>query len=260
MVTVLGDGPAQGFTARLARVAAEGDLIIAVQGDPGTGRSHTLARIAEAAGLLGLRVAEVRAAPADADLPYALLDAIGEALDAKLSLTTRTQPEDLAEATTIPRGRSRAKPAESSGVVVKGASDVMVKLARCCTPVPGDEIIGFVTKAAGVSVHRRDCTNADSLLAQPERLVEVEWEPNAQSTFLVQIMVEALDRPRLLSDITMALSDAHVNILSANLSTTRDRVAKSQFTFEMAETKHLDQVLGAVLQVPGVFDAYRVTS
>jgi GTP pyrophosphokinase len=110
-----------------------------------------------------------------------------------------------------------------------------------------------------VSVHRKDCTNAGSLMGQPERLQEVEWAPTGQSMFLVNIQVEALDRARLLSDITMALSDAHVNILSANLSTTRDRVAKSRFTFEMAESKHLDNVLRAVRSVPGVFDAYRVT-
>ncbi|MCW2758421.1 MAG: bifunctional (p)ppGpp synthetase/guanosine-3,5-bis(diphosphate) 3-pyrophosphohydrolase, partial [Nocardioidaceae bacterium] len=168
--------------------------------------------------------------------------------------------EDLAEATTIPRsGRTRSRTAEDSGVIVRGVSDVLVKLARCCTPVPGDEIIGFVTKAAGVSVHRRDCTNADDLLAQPERLVEVDWAPTTQSTFLVQIMVEALDRARLLSDITMVLSDQHVNILSASLTTTRDRVAKSRFSFEMGDPKHLGAILKQVRQVDGVFDAYRVT-
>ena len=134
-----------------------------------------------------------------------------------------------------------------------------VKLAKCCTPVPPDAILGFVTKGGGVSVHRRDCTNAASLLSQPEKLLEVEWAPTAQSTFLVNIQVEALDRARLLSDITMVLSDAHVNILSANLTTTRDRIAKSRFTFEMADAKHLDGVLRAVRTVPGVFDAYRVT-
>ena len=112
----------------------------------------------------------------------------------------------------------------------RALSDVLVKLARCCTPVPGDDIIGFVTKTAGVSVHRKDCTNAGDLLGQPERLVDVEWAPTSQSTFLVQIMVEALDRARLLSDITLALSEQHVNILSASLTTTRDRVAKSRFS------------------------------
>ena len=120
-------------------------------------------------------------------------------------------------------------------------------------------ILGFVTKGGGVSVHRTDCTNAAELRTQPEKLLDVEWAPTGSSTFLVNIQVEALDRARLLSDITMVLSDAHVNILQRNLSTTRDRVAKTRFTFEMAEAKHLDTVLKAVRTVPGVFDAYRVT-
>ena len=169
-------------------------------------------------------------------------------------------PQDLAVADTIPgRRRPAAGPSGDTAVIVKGVPDVWVKLAKCCTPVPGDPILGFVTKGGGVSVHRRDCTNAGSLLAQPERLVDVEWGKSTAATFLVNIQVEALDRSRLLSDITMALSDAHVNILSAQLSTTRDRVATSRFTFEMADTKHLDTVLKTVRTVPGVFDAYRVT-
>ncbi|MET0523793.1 MAG: bifunctional (p)ppGpp synthetase/guanosine-3',5'-bis(diphosphate) 3'-pyrophosphohydrolase [Nocardioides sp.] len=168
--------------------------------------------------------------------------------------------EDLAEAVTITGRRGRPKLAGGdSGVIVKGSPDVWVKLAKCCTPVPPDAILGFVTKGGGVSVHRKDCTNAAELLKQPEKVLEVEWAPTGQSTFLVNIQVEALDRARLLSDITMVLSDAHVNILSATLNTTRDRVAKSRFTFEMAEAKHLDNVLKAVRSVPGVFDAYRVT-
>jgi GTP pyrophosphokinase len=170
--------------------------------------------------------------------------------------------EHAAEGVTItsPRRSRKVTPSSTeSGVIVRGVADVWVKLAKCCTPVPPDPILGFVTKGGGVSVHRQDCTNAGNLQGQPERLVDVEWAPTAQSTFLVNIQVEALDRARLLSDITMVLSDAHVNILSATLSTTRDRVAKSRFTFEMADAKHLDTVLRAVRTVPGVFDAYRVT-
>ncbi len=169
--------------------------------------------------------------------------------------------EDLAEAVTLTgrRGRPRITGSTEAGVIVKGAPDVWVKLAKCCTPVPPDGILGFVTKGGGVSVHRHDCTNAAELRTQPEKLLEVEWAPTAQSSFLVNIQVEALDRARLLSDITMALSDAHVNILSANLTTTRDRVAKTRFTFEMADAMHLDTVLKNVRSVPGVFDAYRVT-
>ena len=167
--------------------------------------------------------------------------------------------EDLAEAVTITgRGRSRRPSSGDAGVMVTGQPDVWVKLAKCCTPVPPDSILGFVTKGGGVSVHRKDCTNAESLLGQPEKLVDVEWAPTGQSTFLVNIQVEALDRARLLSDITKVLSDVHVNILAASLATTRDRIAKSRFTFEMADPKHLGHVLKAVRSVDGVFDAYRV--
>ena len=127
--------------------------------------------------------------------------------------------------------------------MVKGVDDMWVKLARCCTPVPGDPIIGFVTRASGVSVHRADCSNVAPLQAQPDRIVEVEWAPSAATVFLVQIQVEALDRSRLLSDVTRVLSDAHVNILSASVQTTRDRVAMSRFTFEMGDPGHLGHVL-----------------
>jgi GTP pyrophosphokinase len=168
--------------------------------------------------------------------------------------------EDLAEGVQITeRGRAKRASGGDAGVIVKGLSDVWVKLAKCCTPVPGDQILGFVTRGEGVSVHRADCTNAASLKSQPQRIVEVEWAPTAQSMFLVNIQVEALDRARLLSDITKVLSDVHVNILSASLQTTRDRVAKSRFTFEMGDPKHLGHVLKAVRSVDGVFDAYRVT-
>ena len=138
--------------------------------------------------------------------------------------------------------------------------DVLTKLARCCTPVPGDEISGFVTRASGVSVHRTDCVNYLALKDQPERIVKVHWAPTAKSTFLVAIQVEALDRPRLLSDITRIISDQHVNILSASVSTGGDRVARSRFTFEMGDAKHLGHLLRAIRNVEGVYDVYRVHS
>ncbi|HET9946428.1 MAG TPA: bifunctional (p)ppGpp synthetase/guanosine-3',5'-bis(diphosphate) 3'-pyrophosphohydrolase [Actinomycetes bacterium] len=168
--------------------------------------------------------------------------------------------EDLAEVTTPGVTARRPRTSKDPGVVVKGASDVWVKLARCCTPVPGDAIVGFVTRGSGVSVHRKDCVNAQALAHQADRLVEVEWAPSASSVFLVAIQVEALDRSRLLSDVTRVLSDQHVNILSASVTTTRDRVAISRFTFEMGDPKHLGHVLRAVRGVDGVFDVYRVTS
>ncbi|WP_371530272.1 RelA/SpoT family protein [Streptomyces sp. NBC_01283] len=168
--------------------------------------------------------------------------------------------EDIAESTPPSRSRSKRRANADPGVVVKGVEDVWVKLARCCTPVPGDGIIGFVTRGSGVSVHRSDCVNVDSLSREPERILEVEWAPTQSSVFLVAIQVEALDRSRLLSDVTRILSDQHVNILSAAVQTSRDRVATSRFTFEMGDPKHLGHVLKAVRGVEGVYDVYRVTS
>ncbi|MBC9715627.1 bifunctional (p)ppGpp synthetase/guanosine-3',5'-bis(diphosphate) 3'-pyrophosphohydrolase [Streptomyces sp. TRM66268-LWL] len=168
--------------------------------------------------------------------------------------------EDIAETAPPTRGRSKRRSSADPGVVVKGVDDVWVKLARCCTPVPGDPIMGFVTRGSGVSVHRKDCVNVDSLSQQPERILEVEWAPTQSSVFLVAIQVEALDRSRLLSDVTRVLSDQHVNILSAAVQTSRDRVATSRFTFEMGDPKHLGHVLKAVRGVEGVYDVYRVTS
>ncbi len=166
--------------------------------------------------------------------------------------------EDLAEATIPSRARSRVRSGDP-GVVVVGADDVWVKVARCCTPVPGDQILGFITRGNGVSVHREDCTNAEALRAEPDRLIAVAWDPSAASVFLVQLQVEALDRNRLLSDITRAISDHHVNILAASVQTTRNRVATSRFTFEMGDPGHLDHVIAAILKVEGVFDVYRIT-
>ncbi|PFG37956.1 GTP pyrophosphokinase [Georgenia soli] len=168
--------------------------------------------------------------------------------------------ETLAEATMPGEHRPRARTGDTS-VVVEGMSDtdIWVKLARCCTPVPGDPIVGFITRGSGVSVHRADCGNLEGLRSQPERMVGVSWAKSAQSSFLVQIQVEALDRNGLLSDVTRVLSENHVNILSASVSTSRDRVALSKFVFEMAEPSHLGHVLAAVRKIDGVFDAYRVT-
>jgi GTP pyrophosphokinase len=168
--------------------------------------------------------------------------------------------EDLAETAVPTKPVRRPRPAADPGIVVKGVSDVWVKLARCCTPVPGDAVVGFVTRGRGVSVHRADCVNAGPLMTEPDRVVEVEWAPTAGSLFLVNIQVEALDRTRLLSDVTRVLSDAHVSILSATVTTTRDRVAVSRFSFEMADPKHLGHLLAQVRTVEGVYDAYRVTS
>ena len=150
----------------------------------------------------------------------------------------------------------RGPRSSSQGVLVRGSADVMTKMARCCTPVPGDEIAGFITRGAGVSVHRSDCKNAKSL--RSERIVEVSWSEDSRGVFMVQIQVEALDRSGLLSDVTRVLTENHVNILSATVSTGRDRVALSRFVFEMADPSHLDHLLNQVRRIDNVYDVYRV--
>jgi GTP pyrophosphokinase len=166
-----------------------------------------------------------------------------------------SHPEETLEY--IPTGVPTTR-RSSTSIEVEGVGDVLVKLARCCTPVPGDEILGFITKGSGVSVHRSDCVNSDDLRSnQSERIVKVRWLAGAGSLFLVNIQVEALDRARLLADVTRALSEQHVNILSASVTTSKDRVAISKFTFEMADATHLDSVLTAVRSVEGVYDVYR---
>jgi guanosine-3',5'-bis(diphosphate) 3'-pyrophosphohydrolase len=166
--------------------------------------------------------------------------------------------EDASEQVLPSRVANRRDAKPDPGITVIGADDTWVKLSRCCTPVPGDEVLGFVTRGSGISVHRTDCVNADALRAQPERIAEVAWTPGKSSIFLVNIQVEALDRARLLSDVTRALSDQHVNILNASVTTTKDRVAISRFTFEMGDPSHLNQVLRAVKGIDGVYDVYRV--
>ena len=207
------------------------------------------------------------------DLRYAdlsaLYTAVGEGHVSAQSVVTKLvksaggiagAQEDLAETTLLTRA-PKPLPAGDSGVVVEGAADVWARLSKCCTPVPGDSITGFVTRGNGVSVHRADCVNLRHLLeSQPERLVNVHWSPREGSMFLVAIQTEALDRTGLLSDVTRAISDQHVNILSASVTTTRDRVAVSRFTFEMGDPKHLGHVLRAVRSVDGVYDVYRITN
>jgi guanosine-3',5'-bis(diphosphate) 3'-pyrophosphohydrolase len=145
----------------------------------------------------------------------------------------------------------------TSGVVVPGSADVWVRLARCCTPVPGDDIMGFVTRGQGVSVHRTDCPNAKALTSQAERLLDVSWRMGRPTSFVVAIQVEALDRTRLLSDVATALSDHHVNIISATSAVGRDRTTILRFTFELADITHLAGILGAVKKVENVYDAFR---
>jgi GTP pyrophosphokinase len=178
----------------------------------------------------------------------------------KVLASLHSEAETDEEFEFTPKGRSRTIKNSDSGVLVRGAPDILVKLAKCCTPVPGDEVVGFVTRGTGVSVHRTDCHNVTSLQSEPERMIEVDWAPTSKSVFLVQIQVEALDRSGLLSDVTRVLSENHVNILSATVSTSSERLALSRFVFEMGDVTHLDRVLNAVRRIDAVYDVYRVSS
>ncbi|HMS24777.1 MAG TPA: bifunctional (p)ppGpp synthetase/guanosine-3',5'-bis(diphosphate) 3'-pyrophosphohydrolase [Acidimicrobiia bacterium] len=158
-----------------------------------------------------------------------------------------------------PPRQPRDSPTTSVGVHVEGLDDVMVRLARCCTPVPGDEIIGFITRGRGVSVHRSDCANAVALAqSQGERLIDVEWDHSSGSSFIVSVEIEAFDRPRLLQDIASMLSDEHVNILGCNTLTTADRIAKLRFDFDLADPSHLDSIIAQMRRVESVIDVYRI--
>ena len=194
----------------------------------------------------------------------ALYIAVGEgqvspqSVIARLSRTLTGTPDE--DVTDVPLARpvKLAKPEIAQGVVVRGMRDVWVKLGRCCTPVPGDEIMGFVTRGQGVSVHRTDCPNVRALRKEPERLIEVAWAEGKPTSFTVAVQVEALDRTRLLSDVATVLSDHHVNIVSATSAVGRDRITRLRFAFELADITHLSGILAAVKRVEGVFDAYRI--
>jgi GTP pyrophosphokinase len=165
-------------------------------------------------------------------------------------------PTTARTTTTIRRRPSRRS---TSGVHVEGLDDVMVRLSRCCTPVPGDEIVGFVTRGRGVSVHRADCANAISLVSgHTDRVIEVEWDRDRTGVFVASIEIKALDRSRLLADVTRSLSEHHVSILSSSSSTSPDRVSTMRFEFELADPSHLDSLLASVKRIDSVYDAYRI--
>ncbi len=154
-------------------------------------------------------------------------------------------------------GRRRSR--DDVGVIVEGVDDVMIRLAKCCTPVPPDEIMGFVTRGRGVSVHRDDCANAVSLAAgHANRLIDVEWDDDSAGTFVAAIEVKAFDRTRLLQDVASVLGESSVNILAASTRTGSDRISIMHFEFELGDGGHLEWLLRTIKQIDGVYDAYRV--
>jgi GTP diphosphokinase / guanosine-3',5'-bis(diphosphate) 3'-diphosphatase len=203
-----------------------------------------------------------------AALHYTDLDtlhaAIGEGHVSARAVAQRVQrelrggEEQLPVTANRPPATPRPQRTRTVGVHVEGLDDVMVRLSRCCTPVPGDEIMGFVTRGRGVSVHRADCANAAGLSTQTQRVIDVEWDHDETATFVVSVEIEALDRSRLLRDVAGVLAEHHVNILTSSSQTSSDRVARFRFDFELADPSHLDSILRAIARVDSVYEAYRL--
>lgn len=185
---------------------------------------------------------------------HRLMAQFSSADDAEEQLVSRTPISKMSVHNTPRR-------ADSTGVLVEGSADMAAKLAKCCTPVPGDAIFGFVTRGGGVSVHRTDCTNAEKLHQEPERIIEVSWATDSSgAVFMVTVQIEALDRHGLLSEITRVFSDQKVSILSTSSHTSDDRVAVMRFSFEVSDTKQMGYIFNILRGVEGVFDVYRITS
>ena len=170
------------------------------------------------------------------------------------------RPEETAEAVRAERLPTPAKRRSriTGDVVVEGLEDMLVRMAKCCGPVPGDDIVGFVTVGRGVSVHRADCSNIGALKERTERMIDVAWAAEQTSTFYVWIQVEALDRAKLLRDVTAALSDFGANIHASSSVTGRDRIALLRYEIELSDKDSLDTLLNGLRDVDGVYDAYRL--
>lgn len=168
-----------------------------------------------------------------------------------------SKPMSAPRQTRGPKGGPKRRHA-SCGVVAKGDADLLVHLAHCCNPVAGDDIVGFITRGRGVSVHRSSCPNVKGLMAHPERMIEVEWDTSGATQFQVEIMVEATDRMGLLKDVTIAVGEAGGNILSAATNTNAQGVAKLRFLVAISDASLLDTLLSTVGRVPSVYDARRI--
>jgi GTP diphosphokinase / guanosine-3',5'-bis(diphosphate) 3'-diphosphatase len=228
--------------------------------------------LAKALRRAGLPVQKLQSSPAllsiAGNLGYGDLDtlhaALGEGHVSGQSIVQRLERElrggdnevQLPSTILTPRPPSSRR---SSAIYVEGLDDVMVRLSRCCTPVPGDRVVGFITKGRGVAVHREDCANAIALAgSESERVIEVEWDEDRTGVFVAGIEVKALDRTRLLADAARVLSEHHVSILSSSSNTSGDRVSRMRFEFELADPTHLDSLLTALRQLDSVYDAYRL--
>lgn len=187
-----------------------------------------------------------------------LMAMFGDQDDAVDALASRTPFSEIEHS----RVKHTEDSASGTGILVEGSPDVMAKLAKCCQPVPGDEIFGFVTRGGGVSVHRADCTNAEKLRNEPERMMHVEWSGTkaASGAFAATLQLEALDRQGLLFEVTRVMSDQNLNVLSMTSNRGDDHIATLRFTFSVSDTKQLGQLMTTLRNTEGVFDVYRVTA
>jgi GTP pyrophosphokinase len=173
----------------------------------------------------------------------------------------RLKTDQVAEEAPVITKAPKAREAVSGvdmGVVVQGVEDVLVRLAKCCTPVPGDAIVGYISLGRGITIHREDCPNVKALRRQPERFTPVEWDGGSTKSFRVQIAVSSWDRPRLLEDVARTFAEHGANIVSYG-GVVEDQLAKNWYTVEVGDIQLLRSLLNSLRSVDAVFDAYRVT-
>jgi len=173
----------------------------------------------------------------------------------------RLKTEQVAEEETVPLKAPKAREtagSDSFGINVDGIEDVLVRLAKCCTPVPGDDIVGYISLGKGITIHRDDCPNVRALKRNPERFTDVDWDGGSSQSFRVQVAVDAWDRPRLLEDVARTFAEHGANIVSYG-GTVEDQLAKNWYTAEVGDVKGLRALLNSLRNVEAVFDAYRVT-
>ena len=172
---------------------------------------------------------------------------------------TRLKTSEVAEEEVVPlKPKTQTATSTDVGITVSGVEDVLVRLAKCCTPVPSDDIVGYISLGKGITIHRKDCPTVKTLMRNPERFTQVDWDGGSTKSFFVQIAVDAWDRPRLLEDVARTFAEHGANIVSYG-GTVEDQLAKNWYTAELGDVKALRTLLTSLRNVEAVFDAYRVT-
>jgi GTP diphosphokinase / guanosine-3',5'-bis(diphosphate) 3'-diphosphatase len=170
----------------------------------------------------------------------------------------RLKTTEVAAEEVIPVKPKTTTPSSAVGITVEGVQDVLIRVAKCCTPVPSDKIVGYISLGKGITIHREDCPNLKALRRNPERFTPVSWDGGTTQSFRVQIAVDAWDRPRLLEDVARTFAEHGANIVSYG-GTVEDQLAKNWYTAEIGDVKSLRALLSSLRNVEAVFDAYRMT-